>query len=39
MKAKLLSLMLAIVMNLPLAASAATAADEPSVLVKTEALR
>lgn len=39
MKTELLSLMLAIVMNLPLAASAATAADEPSVLVKTEVLR
>jgi len=38
MKARLL-LMLAIVMSLPLAASAATAADEPSVLVKTEPLR
>jgi membrane fusion protein (multidrug efflux system) len=39
MKIKFFLLMLTLVVNLPLAASAATAADEPSVLVKTEALR
>ncbi|MHB1591773.1 MAG: efflux RND transporter periplasmic adaptor subunit [Sulfuricella sp.] len=39
MKTKFLLLMLIIAMNPPLAASAATAADEPSVLVKTESLR
>jgi membrane fusion protein (multidrug efflux system) len=38
MKATLPLLMLTIVMNLSVAASAATVADEPSVLVKTEAL-
>lgn len=39
MKTKFLLLMLAIALNLPQVAPAAPAADEPSVLVKTEALR
>jgi RND family efflux transporter MFP subunit len=39
MKAKLLSLMLAFAMSLPLTTAAAAAADAPSVLVKTGALR
>lgn len=39
MKTKFLLLMLTIALNLPQVAPAATAVDEPSVLVRTEALR